>query len=240
MKKHLYRKLRYGFEVISHIFGYGESVKHCPCCSYTGIFEAYGHPPRYGSLCPSCGSLERHRLLMLYNKTENLFFGKDIFHFAPEPFLSHIISQKAKRYLTADYAANRADLTLNIEKIEQPDEGWDIILCCHVLEHVNDQMALAELNRILRKNGRLLIMVPVIEGWDKTYENSAIVTIKDKQLHFGQFDHVRYYGRDFRNRLKDAGFNFNEYTAFGADCAEYGLLRGEKIFICKKEKIPHA
>lgn len=236
MKSNLYRKIRYGIEVIAHIFGFGEKAKHCLCCGYTGIFEAYGHPPRYGVRCPSCRSLERHRLLLLINKTEELFSGKDVIHFAPEPSLTRFISQKAKRYVTADNKINRADLILDIEKIDQPDESWDVVLCCHVLEHVNDRLALKELNRILRKDGQLIIMVPIIEGWDRTYENPTIVSKADKELHFGQYDHVRYYGRDFRYLLKNSGFNLCEFTAFGADCTKYGLLRGEKVFVSTKEK----
>jgi SAM-dependent methyltransferase len=111
------------------------------------------------------------------------------------------------------------------------------LFCCRVN---NDQLALAELNRILRKDGRLLIMVPLIEGWDRTYENPDITNKRDKELHFGQYDHLRYYGRDFRDRLKNAGFIFYEFTAFGADCTEYGLLRGDKIFICTKESPSYA
>jgi hypothetical protein len=63
--------------------------------------------------------------------------------------------------------------------------------------------------------------------------NSAVVTATDRELHFGQSDHVRYYGRDWRDRLRAAGFVVTEYTAHGSLSPRYGLLRGEKVLVVK-------
>jgi hypothetical protein len=73
-------------------------------------------------------------------------------------------------------------------------------------------------------------MVPIVEGWDKTYEDSTIVEAKDRRLHFGQWDHVRYYGRDIRDRVRRAGFELTEFTAIEPEIQTLGLCRGEKIF----------
>ena len=235
MTKHLIRKTRYSLNVIARIFGRGEFEKNCPCCGYRGRFETVGHPPRYGSLCPACGSLERHRLIVLADKQEEFFTGKEILHFAPEPIVSRIVNGRAKRYVSADLIPGRADCSLNIERIDQPDKSWDVVICCHVLEHVEDRMALAELHRILRHGAKLLVMVPMIEGWAETYENDGIISKQDRQRHFGQFDHVRYYGKDIRGRLKAAGFIVREHTAGGEDVVKYGLMRGEKIFECTRQ-----
>jgi len=234
MVRHFRRKIHYSLEVIAHIFGRGENEKQCPCCGYLGRFDTTGHPPRYGSLCPTCGSLERHRLLVLADQKEDFFTGKEVLHFAPETILSRIIGQRAKRYVTADLASGRADRILDIERIDQPGESWDVVVCSHVLEHVNDQAALAELHRILRQDALLVAMVPIIEGWDTTYEDPAITSEQDRQRHFGQFDHVRIYGRDFRDRLKFAGFDIREYSANGSDAVKYGLIRGDKVFVCTR------
>jgi len=235
MLKSYLRKIGYALNVISCIFGQGEFEKHCPCCGYVGSFDPVGHPPRYGSLCPSCESVERHRLLMLVDRKEDFFTDKAVLHFAPETVISRIIQKRAKKYMSADIEPGIADCIMDIESIEQPDESWDVVVCSHLLEHVNDNLALTELYRILKKTAILLTMVPLIEGWERTYENPSITTSQDKQLHFGQRDHVRYYGRDFRDRLKHVGFNIREYTAYGSDVAAYGLLRGEKVFICAKK-----
>jgi len=219
---------------MAHIFGrIGIEIK-CPCCGHQGRFDTTGHPPRYGSLCPTCGSLERHRLLILVDQKEDFFTGKEVLHFAPEAILSRIVGTRAKRYVSADLAPGRADCILNIERIDQPDESWDVVVCSHVFEHVNDQVALAELRRILRKGALLIAMVPIIEGWETTYEDPAITSEQDRQRHFGQFDHVRIYGRDFRDRLKMAGFDISEHSANGSDAVKYGLVRGEKVFACTK------
>ena len=71
-----------------------------------------------------------------------------------------------------------------------------------------------------------LLMTPVIEGWDYTYENSAIVAPLDRRVHFGQEDHVRYYGADLRKRIADAGFSLREFTANEPQVHTYGLFRG--------------
>jgi hypothetical protein len=77
-------------------------------------------------------------------------------------------------------------------------------------------------------------MLPVIEGWSRTYENAAAVTPADRMRHYGQSDHVRYYGADVRDRIRSAGFRLDEFTAEGEDVLTYGLARGEKVFIATK------
>lgn len=74
-------------------------------------------------------------------------------------------------------------------------------------------------------------MVPIIEGWETTYEDGGITGEAERALYFGQGDHLRWYGRDFRTRLRAAGFEVAEYTAGGAEAATYGLVRGEKVFV---------
>jgi predicted SAM-dependent methyltransferase len=138
------------------------------------------------------------------------------------------------KYATAD-VNNEADLTLNIEHIDLPSGSVNTVICNHVLEHVSDRKALAEIFRVLSSKGLLIASVPIVEGWDHTYENDSITSPLEREVHFGQFDHVRYYGRDFRDRLHAAGFTkIDEVTAKGQDVATYGLLRGEKIFVCSK------
>ena len=124
---------------------------------------------------------------------------------------------------------------LNIEKIDLPSGSFNTIICNHVLEHVSDRQALAEISRILSAEGFFIVSVPIIEGWEHTYENDSIKDPLLRELHFGQSDHARYYGRDFRDRLKDAGFNkIEEVTSEGQNVMDYGLLRGEKFFVCSK------
>jgi SAM-dependent methyltransferase len=208
----------------------------CPVCGYTGVFDltTYGTPPRWDSECPRCKSNERRRLMAM--AFASLPIGRDakILHFAPEKPLADRLRGSYPEYRTAQLKPGRADLTLDMEDIGLESSSIDVILCSHVLEHVDDAKALPELFRILRPAGRLLIMVPIVEGWVATYDNPAILSREDRSLHFGRVDHLRWYGADLRRRLRSAGFELSEFTAEGEKSVKYGLLRGEKVFICRK------
>ena len=213
--------------------GGGVHPRECPICDYTGLFEAFGDPPRWDARCPKCRSLERHRLLSLYLDRHPGTVGKSVVHFAPEPAMAAMFRKVASDYRSADLNMNGCDLQLNIEKMVLPDESADTFVVSHVLEHVDDRAALAELHRCLRPGGNLIAMIPIVEGWASSYENPALPSDK-RELHFGQWDHVRVYGRDFRDRVRDAGFALTEWSASGAECVRYGLQAGETVFVATK------
>lgn len=210
------------------------SKRKCPICNNYGYFSAFGIPPRVDSQCKKCKSVERHRLLYVSLKRKKIqkHFTKDskILHFAAENCLKNFFKKKYKNYLTADLF-EKSDLRINIEKINLPSNYYDVIIANHVLEHVNDLKSCREIRRILKTNGIFISSVPIIDGWKKTYENKKIIKKKERILHFGQHDHVRYYGSDFPLRIKKSGLKiFDIYSANPDDIIKYGLLRGEKIF----------
>lgn len=126
-------------------------------------------------------------------------------------------------------------MKLDLEEIDLPDESINIIIANHVLEHVDDKKAGSELYRILAPKGILICMVPIVEGWSESYENPEIKSASDRWLHFGQYDHVRFYGSDFRERILATGIeSLTKLTAEGQDVMIYGLIRGEKVFIFSK------
>lgn len=213
--------------------------RSCNICDFKGYFKGFGRPYRLDARCPKCGSLERHRLLMLsIQRGEIEHFKKhdnSILHFAPEPILEKIFREQFDYYKTADLI-KKADIKLNLENISLEDRKYDIVIANHVLEHVDDQKASSEIYRILKDEGVFVCEVPLIEGWEKTYENDEITDERDRLIHFGQEDHVRFYGKDFRDRIKKNGFILiNEITAEGEDVINFGLIRGEKVFIFKKK-----
>ncbi len=213
----------------------GQFPRECPICGYMGYFGAFGTPARLDALCPSCRSLERHRLLYLYCIERGDLTEKEaILHFAPEAVLSQILRKAVKRYDTADLSGHDVDFPLNIENIDIPDGQYDAVIANHILEHVDDSKALAEVRRVLKTDGVFYCMVPIVEGWERSYENEGVADDAGRELHYGQNDHIRYYGRDFRSRLSRAGFAVQEHTAFGEEAIRYGLLRGEKVFLCRK------
>ena len=210
----------------------GTARKTCPLCGFHGYFEAFGSPPRWDARCPSCGSLERHRLLALALRDTPL--RGSLLHFAPEPWMADALKRHDVRYTSADLVGPDVDLNLNIENIACPDAAYDVVLCSHVLEHVDDSKALKELHRILRPGGLLIAMVPIVEGCAKTYEDDTVARACDREAHFHQHDHVRVYGADFRQRLTAAGFEVRDYTAFGREAVNFGLNMGEKAFFCRR------
>ena len=194
-----------------------------------------GNPPRRGAACAKCGSVERHRLLALWiAANEAVIDGAKIIHFAPESAVASLLRNRTNGYLSADLTPGAADMVLNIEKIDMPDGSFDVAVCSHVLEHVDDKKALSEIHRILAPGGRALLMFPIVEGWDHTYENPIHTTPNERNIYYGQSDHVRFFGRDVRNRIRNSGFSLDEFTAEEPNVARYGLLRGEKLFIATK------
>jgi SAM-dependent methyltransferase len=209
----------------------------CPCCGFEGKFDSFGvHVPRSGASCPACQSKERHRLLALSMRDGFVNFAdEDVLHFAPETIVSAMVRRQGPRaYTTGDIKPGRGDLVLDIEDIDLPDCSFTRIICSHVLEHVDDTRALAELRRVLRPDGYAVVLVPVVEGWRETFEDPAITDPKEREHFFGQHDHIRYYGADLRDRILQAGFELEEFTAGPTDSPKFGLIRGQKIFRARR------
>lgn len=186
-------------------------------------------------MCTKCESKERHRLMGLWiEDNRSTVRSSRILHFAPEPVLARFLRDRANQYKSADLDPTYADTVLNIEDIDLPDESVDLIVCSHVLEHVDDNKALSEMYRVLSPGGLALLMFPIVEGWEKTYEDKAFTSASDRTKYFGQADHVRMFGRDVRSRITSAGFSLEELTAEEPAVSQFGLIRGEKLFIATK------
>ena len=125
-------KFSYLFSWIVRPFYGGDKVA-CPICG--GHFRKF-MPYGYGKagdnrLCPKCLSLERHRLLWLYLKEKTDFFTVPlkVLHFAPEqPFLKRFRALKNLDYTTADLDSPIADLHLDVTRIDQPSDTYDVVI----------------------------------------------------------------------------------------------------------------
>jgi SAM-dependent methyltransferase len=214
----------------------GIAPRLCPICDYYGSFGPFGAALRYDARCPSCASLERHRLVWLMICRHGILTKQhSVLHFAAESVLRKRVQTLVGRYETAELRESaRPDHLVNIEAIDLPDESYDRAICNHVLEHVDDRKALAELYRILRPGGIAVLTTPIIEGWAETYENPAVTGKSERLLHFAQSDHVRIFGRDLRDRIRAAGFALDEMVAKEPDVHRYGLMRGETVFLATK------
>ena len=158
-----------------------------------------------------CGALERHRLVWLFfTKRTNLFDAaplKRTLHFGPEPFFIDRFGRiLGDGYVSADLFNPDARVKMDITDIRFPDASFDVIYCSHVLEHVgDDRKAMRELRRVLRPDGWAVILVPM-SGDKKTLEDPTITDPKERLALFRQEDHVRLYGSDYVDRLREAGF----------------------------------
>jgi len=206
-------------------------------------FLPYGYEKqRKNVLSPSTFSLERHRLLWLYLKNETDFFvsPKKVLHFAPEQaFYKRFRKLKNLDYTTIDLNSPLAEIKADICNLPFLDNQFDIVLCNHVLEHIaDDTKAMQELYRILKPKGMAILQVPQDLSREKTFEDNTITEAKERAKIFGQYDHLRIYGRDYFDKLRSVGFvvieeNYTE-KIFPENIDKYRLTKGEIIPVCLK------
>lgn len=206
-------------------------------------FLPYGYgKQRNNVLSPSTLSLERHRLLWLYLQNETDFFTKElkVLHFAPEQaFYKRFRKQKNLTYTTTDLESPLADVKADICDLPFETDSFDFILCNHVLEHIpDDKKAMQELYRVLKPGGIGIFQIPQDLNREITFEDDSIVDKVERAKIFGQYDHVRVYGKDYFDKLRAIGFKVDEVDYTKSLCSEmvekYCLAPGEIIPVCYK------
>jgi len=217
----------------------------CPCCNgHFKKFLWYGVKPRLNAQCPRCGSLERHRLLWLYLKEKTNFFKKNlkVLDIAPSEFFQDKCkSLQNINYISIDISSPIAKRKMDITKMSFQSNEFDCIICYHVLEHVlDDKKAMNEILRVLKPGGWTILQSPIDRNREKTFEDPRILLPNERARVFGQSDHVRIYGKDYKYRLEEAGFivkidNFIKKFEIN-DIKIYGLTKDEKIYFCTKPK----
>ena len=206
-------------------------------------FLSYGYTKlRKNALSPSTLSLERHRLLWLYLKNETVLFEKKIklLHFAPEQaFYKRFKKLSNIQYDTIDINSPLAKIKADICDLPIKENTYDFILCNHVLEHVlDDNKAMSELYRVLKKGGTGIFQVPIDMKREKTFQDDSITDKLERNKIFGQYDHVRVYGKDYFNKLEDTGFKVQQvdYSKKFSDkeILKFSIIKGEIIPVCTK------
>jgi SAM-dependent methyltransferase len=95
----------------------------------------------------------------------------------------------AKSFTSSETLESRrkVDLILDVRKMDLPDECYDCIFCCGVLEHIDElHSALNEMYRVLKKGGYLIVGFPF---WQR--------------IHKAPSDYWRFTEDGARHLLKD-------------------------------------
>lgn len=229
-------------------FNYNFSKKFCPIC---GTFSEFlpGPNNRLDARCPTCDSLERHRLIhLLFNKQfKNIFFNKDIklLHFAPEEIFHKFFTRLPNiDYYPVDLFPENFQYKIrdkvNMESIIYEDNMFDVIYNSHVLEHVpNDIAAMNELYRVLKPGGYCITLVPINFSFKETLEKEEYNTPELRKKYYGQEDHLRFYSMDVVDKLESVGFKIDMITTedildFEIEKKIYNIPH-DVVFICRKE-----
>ena len=225
------------------VFYRGKGVTCNVCDSEFKKFMPYGRiESRENALCPSCLSLERHRLINHYLTKETDFYTAKlkVLHVAPELcFIKRFEKVHGENYITADIESPLAKVKMDVHNIPFPEASFDVVMCNHVLEHVDDdKKVLKEFYRVLKPGGWAILQSPIDYKRQTTFEDSSIVTPAEREQNYGQDDHVRLYGLDYGSRLEAAGFTLKEehvklkFTK--PEIKINGLDKNEIMYFCKK------
>lgn len=224
-----------------------EGRKKCPICNnILRLYLPFGVKLRKNAKCPVCGSLERQRTLWLYiQEHKDILEGQSIkiLHFAPErPIYNKLSMMEDVDYYPVDINPDLYGIrdVVDITNIQYEDNFFDLIICYHVLEHIPDDVkAMSELFRVLKPSGKAIINVPFDKTREVTLEDEKYSTPELREKYYGQFDHVRLYGKDYVKRLEKAGFYvetvYPNVNRSAHELKTYGISANETIDVCKKQ-----
>lgn len=219
------------FRKLNAVWYRGNKVT-CNCCGYT--FSRWITLGNGELLCPRCGSLPRTRRLHQLLQEEFLRPDLRMLHFSPSRTLNRVLSQRADMtYDSTDFVGEfAAKYRFDILNITMPVATYDLIVCFHVLEHIeDDRRAMAELFRVLKPGGTLLVQTPFKAG--EIYEDPNVATPEGRLAAFGQDDHVRVYSvKGLARRLTAAGFAV-DVRSFTED-SRRGMRAGEMVLVCSR------
>lgn len=216
---------------------------HCVACGRkTSSFYLFDGKP-FG--CPYCRSSSRERFVLQAIEEGRIRKPESgrVLHVAPS---ERGIMNRLKAnmdYMAADLLPGRyngskihqLDLTMLSDRLKELGT-FDLVYASHVLEHIqDDKAAIRSIYAALRPKGQAWILVPL--GGEKTEEGELGMSTAERERRFGQWDHVRLYGMDIRERLALAGFAVEPLSACDLGCETMfssGLDPADRIFICTK------
>jgi hypothetical protein len=195
--------------------------------------------------CPKCYASDRNRLIWLFlsQELENLELNdKHFLDIAPDFQLRKKIASKiGDSYRTADLNMPDVDDHVDICNMKNyQNESFDYVLCSHVLEHVeSDVVALKEFHRILKPNGKAILLVPILLNLEEDYEDKSIISEADRWKFYGLGDHLRLHSKKgFEQKIIDAGFKLSTLGVenFGESVfKKHGINNKSVLYIASKK-----
>ena len=197
---------------------------------------------RENALAPDSMSLERHRLMWLFLKERTNFFNSNLkfLHIAPEYcFIKIFKNMKNLDYTTGDLISPWADVKMDVHNIPFPENTFDVVICNHVLEHVDDSdTVMREFYRVMKPGGWGIFQVPIDLESKTTKEDKSIIDPKERERLYWQSDHLRLFGLDYPDKLRNAGFKVTESNFINQIekdlIIRYALPKDEIIYLCEK------
>lgn len=143
--------------------------------------------------CSRCGSLERHRAI------RSAWRAIPVEHLASQRTLQFSMDPSTDPAWFSDFELSiyGTSSSLDVQDLDRPDNHYDIVICNHILEHVErDTDAFRELLRVLRPEGFLQISVPSPASQKRTNDWGY----PKEEFH----GHYRHYGIDIIERFAEA------------------------------------
>ena len=126
-----------------------------------------------------------------------------------------------------------------IQKLPYNSNYFDIVYSSLVFHHLDaktKQDAMKEIFRVLKPGGQAILQVPFSLNSDYTFEDWSVTKPEEREKVFGQFDHLRIYGRDYMDRLRSVGFTVSMIN-ISAKYKKAGLNEIEDLFVILKPEI---
>lgn len=214
--------------------------RYCPICRrWYRRFLPFGIGRRHQALCPGCGGLERHRYLWLYLETALCVTTRrlSVLQIAPEPGIRQRLQAcPSIQYTSIDLHDPGVTAAMDASHLTFDDASFDLIVCSHVLEHIqDDRAALREFARVLRPVGHAIILVPMDNNRAQTFENEKITGTEERMKAFGHPYHVRICGRDYGDRIAACGFDVEAVSSgdMSAHCRRFYRINRLTLFDCR-------